>query len=128
MGRVLVIDDDAGVRDAFTMALEDTRYEVVSTEDGQSGLDMARMYQPDLILLDLKMPGMNGVETLRHLHKSCPGVPVYIVTAFYGEFLEPLRAAQDEGIPFDLARKPLALDEIRTIVDSVAGAQMRVPA
>lgn len=128
MGRVLVIDDDPGVRDAFTMALEDTRYEVVSSEDGQSGLEMARMYQPDLILLDLKMPGMSGVDTLRLLHQSCPGVPVYIVTAFYGEFLEPLKAAQDEGIPFDLARKPLALDEIRMIVDSVAGARQAVPA
>ncbi|MEQ9445179.1 MAG: response regulator [Rhodospirillaceae bacterium] len=121
MGRVLVIDDDYGVRDAFSMALEDTRYDVVSAEDGQTGLELARMYQPDLILLDLKMPGMNGVETLRELHKNCPGIPVYIVTAFYGEFLEPLRAIQDEGIPFDLARKPLALDEIRAIVDSVVG-------
>lgn len=124
MGRVLVIDDDPGVRDAFSMALEDTRYEVVSAEDGQKGLELARMYEPDLILLDLKMPGMSGVETLRHLHGICPGVPVYIVTAFYGEFLEPLREIQDAGIPFDLARKPLALDEIRTIVDSVMGAQM----
>lgn len=124
MGRILVIDDDPGVRDAFSMALEDTRYEVVSAENGQSGLDLARMYEPDLVLLDLKMPGMTGVETLRHLHKICPGVPVYIVTAFYGEFLEPLRAIQDEGIPFDLARKPLALDEIRTIVDSVMGTQL----
>lgn len=119
MGRILVIDDDPGVRDTFSMAIEDTRHEVVSASNGQAGLDLARMYDPDLILLDLKMPGMNGVETLRHLNKTCPDVPVYIVTGFYGEFLTPLRDAQQEGISFDLARKPLELDEIRTIVDSV---------
>jgi CheY-like chemotaxis protein len=122
MGRVLVIDDDHGVRDAFSMALEATRYEVVSASSGEDGLDLARMFEPDLILLDLKMPGMDGVETLRQLSRICPDTPVYIVTGFYGEFLEPLRSAQAEGLTFDLARKPLALDEIRTIVDGVIGA------
>ncbi len=121
MSRVLVIDDDDGVRTAFSMALEATRYSVVSASSGQDGLEMAKMYEPDLILLDLKMPGMNGVETLRHLSKICPDTPVYIVTGFYGEFMEELRDAHDEGLSFDLARKPLALDEIRSIVTSVIG-------
>ncbi|MDG2242939.1 MAG: hypothetical protein P8L66_05540 [Rhodospirillaceae bacterium] len=49
---------------------------------------------------------------------------VYSVTAFYGEYLEPLREIQDEGILFDLARKLLALDKIRTIVDSVMRTQL----
>ena len=121
MGRVLVIDDDDGVRLAFSMALEETRFDVVSAGSGQDGLDLARMYEPDLILLDLKMPGMSGVETLRHLNKICPKTPVYIVTGFYGEFMEELREASDEGLSFDLARKPLALDEIRSIVACVMG-------
>lgn len=119
MGRILVIDDDPGVRDTFSMAIDETRHEVVSAANGQAGLDLARMYDPDLILLDLKMPGMSGVETLRHLSDTCPNVPVYIVTGFYGEFLQPLQEAQKDGISFDLARKPLELHEIRTIVDSV---------
>ena len=121
MGRVLVIDDGDGVRTAFSMALEQTRFDVVSAASGEDGLDLARMYEPDLILLDLKMPGMNGVETLRHLSKICPETPVYIVTGFYGEFMDELRAVHDEGLSFDLARKPLALDEIRSIVGSVTG-------
>ena len=119
MGRILVIDDNPGVRDTFSMALDESRYEVITADNGQAGLDLARMYEPDLILLDLKMPGMSGVETLRHLNATCPDVPVYIVTGFYGEYLEPLKEIQKEGISFDLARKPLELDEIRTIVDSV---------
>ena len=119
MGRILVIDDDPGVRETFSLALDESRYEVISAANGQAGLELARMYDPDLILLDLNMPGMNGVETLRHLNSTCPDVPVYIVTGFYGEFFEPLQAAEEEGVSFDLARKPLELDEIRTLVDSV---------
>jgi DNA-binding NtrC family response regulator len=77
------------------------------------------------VFLDLKMPGMSGVETLRELHDVCPSTPVYIVTAFYEEFMAPLRALQDEGISFDIARKPLGLAEIRTIADAMLSARQR---
>lgn len=119
MGHVLVIDDDSGVRDTFTLTLEACGHTVTAADGGLRGLEAARSHTPDLIFLDLKMPGMTGVEILQHLQGICPETPVYIVTGFYEEFLEPLRDLQRTGVSFEVARKPLGLAEIRTITDAV---------
>jgi CheY-like chemotaxis protein len=119
MGHVLVIDDDSGVRDTFALTLEACGHDVITAAGGLQGLDAAKQRKPDLIFLDLKMPGMTGVETLRHLQGICPDSPVYIVTGFYEEYLAPLRQLQHDGISFDVARKPLDLSEIRAIADAV---------
>ena len=115
MKRVLVIDDDEGVRLSFRAALEQVGYAVTTVDNALSGLESARTETPDLIFLDLKMPRFTGVETLRTLSVVCPQTPVYVVTGFYGEFLEPLRQLQADGIDFNLARKPLSATEIQTI-------------
>jgi DNA-binding response OmpR family regulator len=65
------------------------------------------------------MPGMNGVETLRKLRKSGHIWPVYIVTAFHKEFLDELKNIEEEGINFELAKKPLSSDQIVSITKSV---------
>jgi DNA-binding NtrC family response regulator len=119
MKRILIIDDDASVREAFMAALADRNYVLEAADGGVAGLESAQGNRPDLVFLDLKMPEMNGVETLTRLHAICPGVPVYIVTGFYGEFLKPLKELRNRGITFDLARKPLTLAEIRAIADGV---------
>jgi CheY-like chemotaxis protein len=118
MKRILVIDDDANVRDSFMAALESPDYDVSSAASGPAGIESAKAQRPDLVFLDLKMPGMNGVETLMLLRRVYPDVPVYIVTAFYAEFLEPLKELRRDGTAFDLARKPLTVAEIRTIAAS----------
>ncbi len=117
MKRILIIDDDASVRETFLAALSDRNYELEAAASGAAGVESAARHRPDLIFLDLKMPGMNGAEALVHLKDVCPGVPVYIVTAFYAEFLKPLQEARARGLAFDLARKPLTLSEIRAIAD-----------
>jgi CheY-like chemotaxis protein len=121
MKRVLVIDDDEGVRESFRAALEDAGYDVLTAESGLSGVESAQANRPDLIFVDLKMPGISGVETLRRLHTACPRTPVYIVTGFYGEFLAPLRGLKTDGIDFNLARKPLSATEIKAIAASRIG-------
>jgi CheY-like chemotaxis protein len=119
MGHVLVIDDDYGVRQTFALALEACGHAVSTAGSGPLGLKAARSQKPDLIFLDLKMPGMTGVETLRHLQGICPEAPVYVVTAFYEEYMAPLRDLQREGVNFDVARKPLGFAEIRAIADGM---------
>lgn len=116
---VLIIDDEQSVRDAFALALGSSGYSVETAERGEDGLRKAREHHPDLVFLDLRMPGIGGIETLRQLQQVCRGTPVYVVTAFYLTYLEPLRALQAEGITFQLAKKPLSADDIREITRSV---------
>src|SRR5437868_2033988 len=122
MKRILVIDDDDNVREAFLAALECPAYRVEGARNGRAGLESARAHRPDLVFLDLKMPGMNGVETLASLREVHPNVPVYVVTGFQAEFLESLRMLRDQGAAFDLARKPLTVAEIRAIAAGVLGS------
>jgi CheY-like chemotaxis protein len=123
MKRILVIDDDDAVRDAFIAALDYGDYAPNGAASGPAGIESAREHKPDLVFLDLKMPGMNGVETLARLRTVCPDVPIYIVTGFFGEFLEPLKELRSRGTPFELARKPLTVVEIRAIADGVLASE-----
>jgi CheY-like chemotaxis protein len=121
MKNILVIDDDASVRDAFCFALADTSCDVTVAESGEEGLQRLREREMDMVYLDLKMPYMDGVETLRRIRDENFNVPVHIVTAFAEEYMEPLRRAADEGLDFSLARKPLGRGQIREITESVLG-------
>ena len=120
--RILVIDDDSTVRDAFDLALEDSGYEVVLADSGETGLDQAIAQRPDIVFLDLRMPGLDGVDVLRKLNDIDSTIPVYIVTAFHQEFFARLNHAIEDGLTFELARKPLNGAQIRTIAQSVLGS------
>ena len=119
MKRILVIDDDDAVRESFIAALDYRDYVPLGAPSGMAGIESALADRPDLVFLDLKMPGLSGVETLARLRITYPDMPIYIVTGFYGEFLEPLKELRRRGTPFELARKPLTVAEIRTIADAV---------
>lgn len=115
--RILVIDDERPVRDAFELALCD-QYEVGLAEDGETGIKAAATRRPDLVFLDLKMPGLDGIETLRRLEAADPSLKVYIVTAFAQEYMSGLQAAKQDGLRFQLAAKPLSPEQIRLIAQS----------
>lgn len=116
---ILVIDDDAAVRKAFQYALDETSYHVDTAESGEEGISKLNQNEYQLIFLDLKMPGLNGIETLRKLRKINNAIPVYIVTAFHKEFFTGLQSLKEEGIKFELLKKPLGSEEILTVVNSV---------
>jgi len=119
VNNILVIDDDPAVRGAFKLILEDEGYTVTEAENGAQGIEMVKASRPDLIFLDLRMPGLDGVETLRHLKAIDETLNVYIVTAFATEFMDQLKAAHDEGLQFELASKPLSATQIRNIAQIV---------
>lgn len=120
---VLVIDDDPYVRKSFQLALEDTGYGVETAENGHTGVERFRSLRPDMVFLDLKMPGLNGVETLTELRRLDARVPVYIVTAFHREFLDQLRAAARQGLDFELLQKPVDMDRILDLTRNILEAQ-----
>jgi CheY-like chemotaxis protein len=124
MKNILVIDDDYAVRDSFQLALESFDCTVRVAEDGLQGIELAKAARPDLIFLDLKMPGIDGVETMRRLLAFDKSLKIYIVTAFSLEYLTDLTAAQAEGMVFELASKPLASKQIRQIVSAMNSIQV----
>lgn len=78
--RVLIIEDDADAAGVLEAYLRRENYDVAVTVDGLSGLDMAQRWKPDLILLDVMLPGLNGTEVLASLRRKSD-VPVIMVTA-----------------------------------------------
>lgn len=117
--RILVIDDERSIRRSFELALEDTDYTVETAKSGDRGIELFHKEGYDLVYLDLRMPGLNGVETLRTLRRIDAEVPVYIITAFYDEFFGELKTAGEEGLDFDVLRKPIDAEEIMRITQGV---------
>ncbi|MGR3177650.1 MAG: response regulator [Candidatus Anammoxibacter sp.] len=119
--QVLVIDDNDMVRDAFTLALKGTEYAVDLAANGKDGIEMYKKSKHDLIFLDLKMPEMDGTTVLREIRKISEKVPVYIVTAFYAEFLDTLKDIRENNIAFELLKKPVSNAQILLVTEGVLG-------
>lgn len=119
MKRILVIDDDEGIRKLFLLSLEGKGFQIDTTESGEQGIEIMQQTKYDLIYLDLKMPGMNGVETLRELRKMDKDVPVYIITAFHEEYFDQLKAAEQDGIDFELLKKPFDSEQLILVTKGV---------
>jgi CheY-like chemotaxis protein len=117
---VFSIDDERAIRDAFELALED--YESIELhfeENGLKGVELATLFKPDLIFIDLKMPVMSGdiaIEKIREFHSD---VPIYVVTAYAKEYFESLDSLKEKNIHFELASKPMSFKQIQMIAESV---------
>jgi len=93
MSKILVIDDEQGIRYLLDTLLSRKGYEVVLAENGRKGLELFRREHPDVVVLDLKMPEMDGLTVLRQIHGLEPGKPVIILTgAGTGEAERQVRA------------------------------------
>jgi CheY-like chemotaxis protein len=82
MPRILVVDDDKAVRSAIQMLLEHEGYQVVVADDGRSGIEAIENGSFDLVIVDIFMPGMDGLETIREFHQRDPKVPVIAMSGF----------------------------------------------
>lgn len=78
--KVLTVDDDEFVREILAAYLEDSGFEVLQAENGRLGLETFRSEKPDLVMLDLRMPEMDGLEVLGHITKESPDTPVILVS------------------------------------------------
>jgi CheY-like chemotaxis protein len=79
--RILIVDDEKNIRLMLDQALSVTGYEVVTAIDGEHALQKILESTPDMVLLDMKLPGIDGLEVLRRLRQSQPAVPVVMITA-----------------------------------------------
>ena len=111
--KILVIDDEPILRDSLRVALETSGYDVLTARTGEEGLDLSQRENPDLVLLDHWLPGMNGDEVLRRIKEMNPDIPVIVMTA-QGS-IELAVNAMKMGA-FDFLIKPFELDQIEALV------------
>src|SRR5437764_9910769 len=83
--RILVVDDESSIRDLLAKTLALAEYDVDVAPDGRSALDRMRMYPYDLLIADLKMPGMDGLTVIREAKRYKADLPVIIITGFSSE-------------------------------------------
>ena len=113
---VLIADDDPRLRNLLTWTLEHGQYRVIETSDGLSALETGRQVQPDLYLLDVGMPGMNGIEVCRQLRADGVIAPILILTGFGSE--EDKVAGLEAGAD-DYQTKPFASKELLARVNAL---------
>ena len=111
--RLLVVDDDAAIRETMRMLLEYDGYEVILAASGQEGLTMVEKENPDLVFLDVKMPGMDGIEVLGRLRALNDALPVVIISA-HGNTATALEAGRLGAFRF--IEKPLSKDYVQDAV------------
>ncbi|MCX8117756.1 MAG: response regulator [Desulfobacterota bacterium] len=89
MRKILVVDDEESIRLLYKEELEDEGFIVEVAKDGLEALQQIPLFKPDLITLDIKMPGLNGIETLKRIREIERHVPVVMCSA-YGEYKQDL--------------------------------------
>ena len=111
--KILVIDDEPILRDSLEVALKTSDYEVLTARTGEEGLEQFRRENPDLILLDHWLPGINGDEVLRRIKEEEPEVPIIVMTA-QGS-IEMAVSLMKMGA-FDFLVKPFELDQVEDLI------------
>lgn len=126
MSKILIIDDDDQLRKSFERLLKEEGYQVISAPSGEAGLDKTEKENPDLVILDMRLPGMNGLETFQAIHRLEPKLPVIIMTA-YGTTETAIEATKMGA--FDYILKPFDIPEMLSIIRQALEANrfMRSP-
>lgn len=112
---ILVVDDLKSVRMTLGRVLEDEGHSVVLAEDGYQAIEAAKQTSFDIIFMDIKMPGINGVQTFREVKKINPQAAVIMMTAYSVEDL--VREALEEGA-YAVVYKPFDIENIVSIIES----------
>ena len=111
--RILVVDDEEAIREALCEFLTDEGYEAILASNGEEALDLAETENPQLILLDMRMPGIDGIETCQRLKKNEKTrlIPIIVATAFRDTFMEACDVGADDFVtkPFEVAELSVRL-------------------
>jgi PAS domain S-box-containing protein len=110
--RVLVVDDELGPRESLRMLLKPS-YQIQTAESGRAALDQIPAYRPDIVILDIKMPEMDGLEVLRRVKRIDPAIEVVMITAYAS--LETVKLALTHGA-FEYLIKPFSRQDLEDVV------------
>lgn len=116
MHRILIIDDEIIIRKLFKRLLAGDEYKVLTASNGKKGVEIAKNEKLDLVVLDLKMPEMDGIETLKRIKEINKNIRVIIITAF--GTIQSASDALNLGVD-DFISKPFDIAKIRTTIKNV---------
>jgi DNA-binding NtrC family response regulator len=111
---IMVIDDEVKHRELYASALQDKRYNVISFESAQEALTKVNKINPDMIISDVKIPGMDGITFLKNIREEYKELPFLLVTAF-GDIRDAVNALKLGAV--DYLEKPIDFDELRCAVN-----------
>jgi DNA-binding NtrC family response regulator len=122
--RILVVDDDPGQRSLLSSFFRQQGFSTVLAESGAQALEALRGGRFDLMMSDVRMPGLSGLETLRLVRKEHPDLPVLLVTA-YADIREAVEAMRDGALNY--LAKPIDLDELLATIQQACGMKDAPP-
>lgn len=113
--KLLVVDDEVDVVFSFRRLFEKSDYEILEANSGEQALAVTRMKRPDVIVMDIRMPGADGITTLREIKRIEPRTPIILMTAYSStqSTIEAMKAGA-----FDYVLKPFEIEKIRSVIQS----------
>jgi DNA-binding NtrC family response regulator len=116
---ILIVDDDEFTRDSCLQVLSKAGYQVVTASDGNSGLSEVKRSCPDLVLIDLNMPGISGLEVIDLLNKVDPGIPKVVITG--NTTIDLDEEIMNKRGASGYLRKSFVPNELKSIVEKTLG-------
>jgi two-component system, response regulator, stage 0 sporulation protein F len=118
---ILIVDDEEGLREGLSRLLENEGYTVLSAENGEQALEILQNAHIDLVLTDMRMPGMDGIELLKKIHERHGEIGVIILTG-YGQIETYIEAMNFGAIEY--VSKPFKVNELKFIVNKVLNGNL----
>ena len=112
--QVVLIDDEADIREIMTIALEDAGYQVATAKDGEAGIRLTEEILPQIIITDIRMPGMNGIEVLRKIKEINRDTDIIMLSA-HGDS-DTIRGTLNMGANYFLG-KPIEIERLLNILE-----------
>jgi DNA-binding NtrC family response regulator len=119
---LLLVDDELDFLAAVKKALSSRGFDVETAENGERAVERLRQHRPDVVVLDVKMPGIDGVQLFRRIHLVYPDVPVILLTG-HGTVKQAFETSK-EGV-FEYLTKPCDVDELAGVVRQAARREFR---
>ena len=120
MSKLLICDDDQGIRRTLQLHLESLHHEVRTASDAETGIPLAKAFQPDLIILDIRMQGLSGIDALPYFKKASPACRIIMITAF--QDMQSTISAMQNGAD-EYLHKPIDLDEFDQAINTALAQQ-----
>jgi len=122
--KILIIDDERSIRETLEMFLREKEYEVITAKDGERGLEAIQKERLDIVILDIHLPGMDGLAVLKKIKERGENTSVIMITAYHDTetAMRAIKIGADEYV-----RKPIDVDEFEIIIDKVVNKSAQPP-